>query len=184
MKVFVCQGCGSHEFREENGYRICEHCGTKHIITAEDKGVPQSTIDLQNDVNRLLEKCKEEPERAKKFAQRILEIDPNNAEAKAILYRTEYKSQPKSGCYIATAVYGSYDCPEVWTLRRYRDVSLAATRRGRLFIRLYYATSPTLVKWFGDNAWFRRIWKGQLDRKVKKLQSKGFESTPYTDRKW
>ncbi len=24
-----------------------------------------------------------------------------------------------SGCYIATAVYGSYDCPPVWTLRRF-----------------------------------------------------------------
>ena len=31
------------------------------------------------------------------------------------------------GCYVATAVYGSYDCPEVWTLRRYRDYTLAAT---------------------------------------------------------
>ena len=25
------------------------------------------------------------------------------------------------GCYVATAVYGSYDCPQVWTLRRYRE---------------------------------------------------------------
>ena len=34
-------------------------------------------------------------------------------------------SNPSSGpCYVATAVYGSYDCPEVWTLRRFRDVCL------------------------------------------------------------
>ena len=25
----------------------------------------------------------------------------------------------KGGCYIATAVYGSYDCPQVWTLQRF-----------------------------------------------------------------
>ena len=31
------------------------------------------------------------------------------------------------GCYVATAVYGSYDCPQVWTLRRYRDDTLAET---------------------------------------------------------
>lgn len=31
------------------------------------------------------------------------------------------------GCYVATAVYGSYDCPQVWTLRRFRDNTLAAT---------------------------------------------------------
>lgn len=26
-------------------------------------------------------------------------------------------NKDSEGCYIATAVYGSYDCPEVWTLR-------------------------------------------------------------------
>ena len=39
------------------------------------------------------------------------------------------------GCYVATAVYGSYDCPQVWTLRRYRDYTLAETWYGRAFIR-------------------------------------------------
>ena len=39
------------------------------------------------------------------------------------------------GCYIATAVYGSYDCPEVWTLRRFRDEVLRESVLGRLFIR-------------------------------------------------
>ena len=59
-------------------------------------------------------------------------------------------SQSRSGgCYIATAVYGSYDCPEVWTLRRFRDYKLTATWHGRLFIRAYYAVSPTVVKLFG-----------------------------------
>lgn len=38
----------------------------------------------------------------------------------------------KRGCYVATAVYGSYDCPEVWTLRRFRDERLAQTWNGRL----------------------------------------------------
>ena len=33
----------------------------------------------------------------------------------------------KAGCYVATSVYGSYDCPEVWTLRRFRDEVLADT---------------------------------------------------------
>ncbi len=31
------------------------------------------------------------------------------------------------GCYIATCVYGSYDCPQVWTLRRFRDYTLDET---------------------------------------------------------
>lgn len=88
------------------------------------------------------------------------------------------------GCYVATAVYGSYDCPEVWTLRRYRDYELAETWHGRLFIKAYYAISPTIVKWFGDTAWFKKMWKGKLDRMVSNLQQKGFENTPFEDRKW
>lgn len=88
------------------------------------------------------------------------------------------------GCYVATCVYGSYDCPEVWTLRRYRDDTLGSNPFGRAFIRLYYAVSPTLVKWFGHTAWFKRMWKGKLDRMVSRLQAKGVASSPYLDRDW
>ncbi len=87
-------------------------------------------------------------------------------------------------CYVATAVYGSYDCPEVWTLRRYRDETLAETWYGRAFVRTYYAISPTLVKWFGHTEWFKKMWRGTLDRMVNSLQDKGFESTPYEDKEW
>ena len=88
------------------------------------------------------------------------------------------------GCYVATAVYGSYDCPEVWTLRRYRDYTLAETWQGRAFIKTYYAISPTLVKWFGHTEWFKKMWQGKLDRMVAKLQADGVESTPYEDKNW
>ena len=88
------------------------------------------------------------------------------------------------GCYVATCVYGSYDCPEVWTLRRYRDNTLGSTWYGRAFIRTYYAISPTLVKWFGKTKWFKKMWKGTLDRMVQKLQDKGVENTPYDDIEW
>lgn len=86
-----------------------------------------------------------------------------------------------AGCYIATCVYGAYDCPEVWVLRRYRDYSLAETAAGRLFIRCYYALSPTVVKLFGNNKLFRRTWKIILDRWTEKLQQQGYENTPYQD---
>lgn len=93
-------------------------------------------------------------------------------------------SSSSGGCYVATCVYGSYDCPEVWTLRRFRDDTLASTWYGRLFIRLYYAVSPTVVKLFGNTKWFSRVWRGKLDKLVNSLQSKGVESTPYNDKKW
>ena len=92
--------------------------------------------------------------------------------------------QSNSGCYIATAVYGSYDCPQVWTLRRFRDDTLAETWYGRTFIRVYYSISPTLVKWFGHCAWFQKMWRGRLDHMVADLNAKGVEGTPYNDKNW
>ena len=90
-------------------------------------------------------------------------------------------SSHSTGCYVATAVYGSYDCPEVWTLRRFRDEVLAKTWRGRIFIRLYYATSPAVVKLFGNCQWFQSFFRRKLDKMVSDLQSNGFQSTPYQD---
>ena len=88
----------------------------------------------------------------------------------------------ESGCYVATAVYGSYDCPEVWTLRRFRDNTLDRTWYGRAFIRTYYAVSPTLVRWFGTTGWFRSLFKAPLDRLVRKLRRRGVQDTPYQDK--
>ena len=90
----------------------------------------------------------------------------------------------EEGCYIATSVYGSYDCPEVWTLRRFRDYKLAKTWYGRAFIHCYYAISPTLVKWFGKTKWFQKFWRSWLDKMVNNLKTEGFEDTKYDDLEW
>lgn len=113
----------------------------------------------------------------------------NSYNDKISKYDTSYQAPTTNmsadgGCYVATAVYGSYDCPEVWTLRRFRDYKLAETWYGRAFVHTYYAISPTLVKWFGHTGWFKKMWRGKLDHMVKNLQNKGYESTPYEDRRW
>lgn len=92
------------------------------------------------------------------------------------------EAEQKSGCYIATAVYGSYDCPEVWTLRRFRDNTLDRTWYGRAFIRAYYAVSPTLVRWFGKDSWFQALFRPMLDRLVDRLRQSGVEDTAYQDK--
>lgn len=92
------------------------------------------------------------------------------------------RSKSKSGCYVATCVYDSYDCPQVWTLRRYRDQKLAQTAIGRLFIRCYYAVSQIIVKLFGRTKYFRKFGKLWLDKIVRKLNAQGFCSERYQDR--
>ena len=88
----------------------------------------------------------------------------------------------ESGCYVATSIYGSYDCPQVWTLRRFRDDTLDASWFGRCFIRIYYAISPTLVKWFGKSAIFKGILTPILNKIVKSLKDKGISDKPYNDK--
>lgn len=142
-------------------------------------------------------------ETAYNYAKLAAQCDPNSkmlayfesGEARRDFNATNHSHSPASnsstpastssgGCYVATAVYGSYDCPQVWTLRRFRDDVLAKSLAGRLFIRTYYAISPTLVKWFGHCNWFRNLWKPTLDRMVKRLNDNGTEDTPYQDRTW
>lgn len=93
----------------------------------------------------------------------------------------EHRPRKTGFCYIATAVYGSYDCPEVWVLRRFRDYSLAKTWYGRTFIKIYYKVSPVVIKIFGKTSWFNHMWRSILDNMVNKLQDKGVENTPYED---
>ena len=98
---------------------------------------------------------------------------------------TKLTTKDKTGCcYIATCVYGSYDCAEVWTLRRYRDDTLDKSWLGRIFIRSYYATAPKVIKLFGKTKWFNKLCKSVLDRWVVKLQRNGIESNPYIDKLW
>ena len=119
---------------------------------------------------------------------RFLEEPPENipywipTDHRLELVEKKSKKQENNGCYIASSIYGSYDCPEVWTLRRYRDNVLDNSWYGRLFIRCYYAVSPTLVKQFGGTKLFREIFYKPLDFYVEKLNKRGFENTPYTDK--
>jgi len=106
----------------------------------------------------------------------IKELRPN-----ADLSSIDWTDPNRKGCYIATAVYGSYDCPSVWTLRRYRDHILKSTWYGRAFIKVYYAISPTFVKIFGQTLWFNKFFKSKLDRLVVKLQDSGMASSAYED---
>ena len=94
------------------------------------------------------------------------------------------KDRTQGGCYVATCVYGSYDCPEVWTLRRSRYYTLSQTWYGRLFIRTSYTVSPTAVKLFGNTKLFKNIFTPLLNKMIQKLNAQGVENTPYHDKSW
>jgi len=87
MKALICEHCGGDEFIEKDGYRICMYCKSRFIPSKEEKASKTATISLNDDVERLLNKCKTDPARAKKYARLILEMDPNNIEAMLIMMR-------------------------------------------------------------------------------------------------
>lgn len=96
--------------------------------------------------------------------------------------KIERQQQDKSkGCYIATAVYNSYDCPQVWTLRRFRDYYLMNRMLGKLFVRVYYLISPKIVQMFGEKKWFNKIFRVILNKFIINLKNRGYADTVYED---
>ncbi|MGN0600584.1 MAG: CFI-box-CTERM domain-containing protein [Oscillospiraceae bacterium] len=117
---------------------------------------------------------------------RYSNLSPNRKAGKEFFNSVDKMLKPKKrrkkGCYVATCVYGSYDCPEVWTLRRFRDYTLDRTWYGKLFICFYYTISPIIIKFFGSQKWFKVFWRKQLDKMVSALKSKGVADTEYEDK--
>lgn len=154
------------------------------LMTNINTGLSCSLFSGDMSRTETFEEVKKLGERVKKYVPEYCLPEIYLEEVKAPEPTQQVYTAQTDGCYVATAVYGSYDCPQVWTLRRFRDNTLAETWYGRAFIKTYYAISPTLVKWFGETAWFKNMWKGKLDRMVEKLQSEGVEDTPYEDKNW
>ncbi len=62
-----------------------------------------------------------------------------------------------SGCFIATAAYGSYLHPQVRLLRNFRDQHLLTNAPGRAFVALYYRLSPPLAEFIAGNELLRAM---------------------------
>jgi hypothetical protein len=82
MKLLICEKCGASDFLEQGGYRICRYCDAKYALLAGDMPLKNSNIALNDDIKLLLQKCRNDPANARRYASLILDIDPTNKEAK------------------------------------------------------------------------------------------------------
>lgn len=69
-----------------------------------------------------------------------LESDLNTVERNRVA-----SANKSSGCFIATAAYGTTLAPELDTLRFFRDNTLAKSYTGRIFVSFYYRISPSVA---------------------------------------
>ncbi len=141
----------------------CPHCGFENLISL---GTPLAETLIKKHLDNEQYKS-------------VLFSDPIDIVEK---YNMKVKKHQNSGCYIATAIYKSYDCPEVWTLRRFRDNILLENIIGKLFVKIYYFLSPTIVKYFGRTRIFNMLFKTTLDKFVAYLNNNGFKNTQYKDK--
>ena len=114
----------------------------------------------------VLAKHDERPSRVPGITQAVTILGRRDLDLKFVVAEAQ-----KGNCYIATAVYGSYEAPEVRVLRGFRDRVLAANAIGRLAIRGYYATSPAVVRAVGHRSWFTAIVRPILDRVVARIKA-------------
>lgn len=87
MKIETCERCGGGDFVDRDGYRICQFCNTKYLITSEDVKQKESNISLDKDIMMLLQKCRDDPANARRYASLVLDMDPSNVEAAQYLHR-------------------------------------------------------------------------------------------------
>ena len=133
--------------------------------------VLETLAELQKQADELHDQMRERIDQINRETEQKQQAMQARREAQAAEAERKRQAQPpaKKGCYLATAVYGSYDAPEVRVLRRFRDQRLERSRAGRLFIRAYYRFSPSLAsrlgRWPRVNAWVKR----RLDRLVRHL---------------
>lgn len=80
-----------------------------------------------------------------------------------------YLKDKYGGCYIATAVYGSYDAKEVVKLRKFRDDFLDKKYWGQKFIEIYYRFSPKIADKMRNKYFFNGIIKFVLDNTLLKI---------------
>ena len=80
MKVIQCKQCGGEDLYRQDDFMVCRYCGSKFAIEKSDI-TADSYISVNSDVQELLKKCKKDPKNARKYANLILDIDPDNEEA-------------------------------------------------------------------------------------------------------
>lgn len=85
MLQSICSNCGADAFITKEGYKVCKYCNTRYQVDKDDIPKVSATVSVRSDIEMLLQKCKDDPTNVRRYANRILDIDPTNHEALSLL---------------------------------------------------------------------------------------------------
>jgi len=89
---------------------------------------------------------------------------PANFDVKLYLGRNLDSRTADSGCFIATAAYGTPQAEEIDRLREFRDDVLLQNILGTLFVGAYYRLSPPIAEWIPRKEWRQKVvWKAIIE---------------------
>ena len=96
MKPITCELCGSNDLIKDGGVFVCQYCGTKYTVEEARKLIVEGTVSVEGiaGLDNLLLRAKEfekteDIDKAIEYYDRVLDLDLNNAEAKAGIARLE-----------------------------------------------------------------------------------------------
>lgn len=159
------------------GMYICETVVAEYYSKL-NAGMERCWLDYYNSISEAEEKY---AKRAIQYADSAHKeiysklINERHSDAERRIHELDEHSKNSGclgGCYIATAVYGSYQAPEVLILRKYRDEVLSNSLVGRAFIKSYYFLSPPVAKWLKNAGAINRIVRIYLDKFVGQLEER------------
>lgn len=158
MSLIRCPECNDEV---SNKAIACPHCGypmSEHVDDwSSGSSDPALTVKRDYEFTQLLnagnkigaiKRCRELTNLGLKEAKELVE---------QVAQRQGIRLKTQSGCFIATACYGSAHATEVVLLQDYRDRVLVNSLSGRTFIRLYYAVSPPLAAFIARSEALKRV---------------------------
>lgn len=94
MKKLTCEMCNSNDLVKENGFFVCQHCGTKYSVEEARKMMVEGTVEVAGTVKvdnsasitnyfKMAESAyaSNNQKEAENYCNKIIEIDPDNYEA-------------------------------------------------------------------------------------------------------
>ncbi len=99
-------------------------------------------------------------------------LSPNNKSIIGIKEILTKLDRSKSGCFIATAAYGTPFAEEIEVLRNWRDDFLEVSSPGRAFIKAYYSMSPPVADNISESGVKRKFVRTLLSPVVKVLKDR------------